>query len=59
VLLFLFLEYTPWGVFALILAPGIAQGCYQNWKWPVEVARELHVKSSDMCVIIKKDKSYD
>jgi O-antigen/teichoic acid export membrane protein len=59
VLLFLFLEYTPWGVFALILAPGIAQGCYQNWKWPVKVARELHIKSSDVCGIIKKDKSYD
>ena len=25
----------------LILAPGIAQLAYQNWKWPMEVIKEL------------------
>jgi O-antigen/teichoic acid export membrane protein len=35
-----FLEYTHWGVWGLLLAPGIAQGCYQNWKWPMEVIKD-------------------
>jgi O-antigen/teichoic acid export membrane protein len=48
ILLFVFLEYTNWGVWALILAQGIAQGCYQNWKWPIEVVKELCVKKSDI-----------
>jgi O-antigen/teichoic acid export membrane protein len=48
ILLFVFLEYTSLGVWALILAQGIAQACYQNWKWPMEVVKELCIKSSDM-----------
>ncbi|MCL2413888.1 MAG: hypothetical protein FWC94_01355 [Bacteroidales bacterium] len=42
VLLFVFLNYTQMGVWALILAPGIAQACYQNWKWPMVVVKELN-----------------
>jgi O-antigen/teichoic acid export membrane protein len=44
VLLFAFLNYTQMGVWALILAPGIAQAFYQNWKWPMVVMKELNVK---------------
>jgi len=29
-------------LWALILAPGIAQLAYQNWKWPYEIIKELH-----------------
>jgi O-antigen/teichoic acid export membrane protein len=43
-LLFVFLRYTGMGVLGLILAPGIAQGCYQNWKWPLVVSKELNTK---------------
>jgi O-antigen/teichoic acid export membrane protein len=41
VLLFLFLRFFNIGVWALILAGGIAQAVYQNWKWPLEVIREM------------------
>jgi O-antigen/teichoic acid export membrane protein len=42
-LLFIFLKFTPLGVWGMIFAPGIAQGCYQNWKWPIVVAKELKI----------------
>jgi O-antigen/teichoic acid export membrane protein len=45
VLLFLFLRYTNIGIWGLILSQGIAQGCYQNWKWPLEVLKELSSKN--------------
>lgn len=41
VLLWLFLGPLGWGIWGLILAPGIAQLAYQNWKWPMEVIKEL------------------
>jgi O-antigen/teichoic acid export membrane protein len=30
------------GAWSMILAQGIAQGVYQNWKWPVTVIKELY-----------------
>jgi Na+-driven multidrug efflux pump len=41
ILLLLFLKYTNLGVWGMIIAPCIAQGCYQNWKWPQKVIREF------------------
>lgn len=41
-LLWLFLSPLHMGVWGLILAPGIAQLAYQNWKWPSVIIRELH-----------------
>jgi len=41
ILLFLFLKFLNIGVWALILAGGIAQVVYQNWKWPLEVIKEF------------------
>ena len=35
------------GLWAMILAPGIAQLAYQNWKWPSVVIRELFGKFTD------------
>jgi O-antigen/teichoic acid export membrane protein len=49
ILLFVFLKCTNLGVWGLVLAQGIAQGCYQNWKWPLEVVKELSIKSADVC----------
>jgi Na+-driven multidrug efflux pump len=48
ILSLIFLKYTDSGVWGLILAQGIAQGCYQNWKWPMEVAKGLHIKGTDI-----------
>jgi O-antigen/teichoic acid export membrane protein len=44
-LLFAFLSYTELGVWGLVLAQGVAQGCYQNWKWPMEVMKEFKIKT--------------
>ena len=46
-LLFLF-QYTDIGIWAMILAPGIAQGLYQNWKWPLVVFNELEITLKDV-----------
>ena len=47
ILLFVFLEFTNLGLFSLILAPGIAQAVYQNWKWPMEVIKDLKITKDD------------
>ena len=41
ILLYIFLEFTNLGVWGMILAQGIAQLAYQNWKWPSVVIKEL------------------
>ena len=46
-LLFIGLKLTSFGIWGMILAPGIAQAAYQNWKWPLLVRRELKVRFSD------------
>jgi O-antigen/teichoic acid export membrane protein len=46
-LLFIFLKFTSIGVWSLILAPGIAQVVYQNWKWPLVVKKDLKIGISD------------
>ena len=43
-LLWLFLDPLRMGIWGLILAPGIAQLAYQNWKWPSVVIKELWSK---------------
>ena len=40
-LLWLLLSPLQMGIWGLILAPGIAQLAYQNWKWPSVVIKEL------------------
>ena len=41
ILLWLMLTFTELRLWAFVLAPGIAQLCYQNWKWPLMVIQEL------------------
>ena len=45
ILLLLLLETSTMGVWALVLAPGIVQASYQNWKWPLEVHLDLGINS--------------
>jgi len=47
VLLLLLLKFTSLGLLSLIIAPGIVQGFYQNWKWPYEVWRDLNLRLKD------------
>jgi O-antigen/teichoic acid export membrane protein len=60
VLLLLFLRCTSLGIFGMILAPGIAQACYQNWKWPLEVVKELGIGKNDTGMVMNdlKDKLF-
>ena len=41
ILMWIFMQYCDMGVWGMILAPGIAQLAYQNWKWPSVVIKEL------------------
>ena len=40
-LLWFMLGYLHWGMWGMILTPGIAQLAYQNWKWPMVLIKEL------------------
>ena len=40
-LLWLLLGPMKMGMWALVIAPGLAQLAYQNWKWPSVIIREL------------------
>lgn len=47
-LLLFFFQFNIMGLMVMVVAPGIAQGIYQNWKWPLEVAKELEIKKNDL-----------
>lgn len=42
ILLWTFLSPLQLGLWGMILAPGIAQLAYQNWKWPSMIIKELY-----------------
>jgi O-antigen/teichoic acid export membrane protein len=42
ILLFTLLKYEQMGLWGMILAPGIVQISYQNWKWPSVLIRQLN-----------------
>ena len=44
ILLGVFVVWLDMGVLGMILSPMIVQAAYQNWKWPLEVVRELRCK---------------
>lgn len=48
VLLYILLKFTNLGLLSMILAPGIVQIVYQNWKWPVEVIKDLNLTLADL-----------
>ncbi len=41
-LLWLFLGPLEWGLWGMVLAAGLVQAAYQNWKWPTVVIKELY-----------------
>lgn len=54
IFLLIFSNFTNFGLWAMIYAPGIAQGTYQNWKWPIVVIKELGIKPRDISISIHK-----
>lgn len=53
ILLYIFLKFTSLGVFSLILASGISQIVYQNWKWVYDVWKEFNIKPKDYFIVLK------
>jgi O-antigen/teichoic acid export membrane protein len=49
-MLFLLFKFMNIGLLAMIGAPGIAQGLYQNWKWPLEVVKDIDIKLKDFFI---------
>jgi hypothetical protein len=47
-LLLAFFKFSKLGAWTMILAPGLVQGAYQNWKWPVVVFKELEINFRDI-----------
>lgn len=54
ILLVLLLKFSKFGIIVLIIAPGIVQGAYQNWKWPKVLINELDLTMKDVRKIISK-----
>ena len=52
IFLYIFLDLASLGVLAIILAPGIVQLLYQNWKWPMIVYSDLKISLKDILRII-------
>lgn len=38
---FVTVKYSTWGVVGILLAQGLVQACYNDWKWPLSVCRRL------------------
>lgn len=53
ILLLLFFRFLNLNLWAMILAPGIAN-IYNNWRWPSEVYKKLNILSSDSLTGFKK-----
>ena len=58
ILLLVFFQFTHLGIWSMILAQGISQGIYQNWKWPTVVFKELNIIHSGRKFIKAKVNPY-
>lgn len=41
ILMILSLKYTKMGIYGIILSQGLIQLSYNNWKWPIEITKDL------------------
>lgn len=44
----IFLRYTNLGILGLVIAPGICQLACNNWKWPKEALKVLHMTAKEV-----------
>jgi O-antigen/teichoic acid export membrane protein len=54
ILLLTIFYFTNLGLLGMALVPGFVDLCYQGWKWPYEVIKELKIKKHDVITIIKE-----
>lgn len=52
-LLLVSFNFTNLGIFGMAIIPGIVDLCYQGWKWPYEVFKELKIGQKDFHIVIK------
>jgi O-antigen/teichoic acid export membrane protein len=52
IVLVLLLNYSTLGLWAMVIAPGIVQGAYQNWKWPLVVCKDLAITRWDILKVM-------
>lgn len=48
VLLIVALMFISDDILIMVLIPGLIQAVYQNWKWPLEVIKDLGIKKTDI-----------
>ena len=53
ILLYTMFHFANMGLWAMVLAPGIAQ-LYNNWRWPYELYRQLNISKQDVGKIVKE-----
>lgn len=53
ILLLIVFNFTNLGLFGMAIIPGLVDLCYQGWKWPYEVFKELKISRSDFIIVIK------
>ena len=51
ILLIAIFKFTNLGLFGMALAPGVIDLCYQGWKWPLMVFRDLKITLEDVKII--------
>jgi O-antigen/teichoic acid export membrane protein len=51
-LLYITFKFTHLGLLGMALAPGIIDLCYQGWKWPLVVIKELKITIRDVSDVI-------
>lgn len=54
IVLIVLFKFTNLGLWSMIIAPGIVQGVYQNWKWPTVVKHELKITTKYSYNILKQ-----
>lgn len=52
--LLVFFKFLNLGTWTMILAPGLVQGAYQNWKWPIVVIDEFKITLRDISEAAKR-----
>jgi len=54
IFLFLFFQYTHYGILNLVIVPLIIDLFYQGWKWPIAVVKDLNITLQDYQNLFRK-----
>jgi hypothetical protein len=54
-LLIVLSKFTNLGLVGMAMAPGVIDLCYQGWKWPLVVFKDLDIKFKDFIGVLKRN----